>query len=237
MSLSLSFICLSNWLKIFFRIGFHACVWVFAVKTVKDTQCGFKVKPSVTYKLSFIYLPASEKENCGSSFQYPSHREMGFWRGDVEGTAIRKGCYTSAISSVQNMYDLTFYIWWECYYFQVAEMLQIPLGEVSVRWQEIDGSKLSPLLAAIEMFRLLHLTSHVTNWWYLLFQGYFLAVAEICYWRLENSREESLIVAAFETPMRKALGSTIFSVCKKNCFGPIHSSWELAHFFWTIPLK
>ena len=33
-------------------------------------------------------------------------------------------------------------------------MLQIPLGEVSVRWQEIDGSKLSPLLAAIEMFRL-----------------------------------------------------------------------------------
>ena len=37
---------------------------------------------------------------------------------------------------------------------KVAEMLQIPLGEVSVRWQEIDGSKLSPLLAAIEMFRL-----------------------------------------------------------------------------------
>ena len=23
--------------------GFHACVWMFAVKTVKDTQCGFKV--------------------------------------------------------------------------------------------------------------------------------------------------------------------------------------------------
>ena len=42
----------------------------------------------------------------------------------------------------------------EFYGFKVAEMLQIPLGEVSVRWQEIDGSKLSPLLAAIEMFRL-----------------------------------------------------------------------------------
>ena len=126
-----------------------------------------------SHKLSIIFLPAFEKENCGSSFQYPSHREMGFWCGDVEGTAIRKGFYTSAISSVQNMYDLTFYIWWECYYFQVAEMLQIPLGEVSVRWQEIDGSKLSPLLAAIEMFRLPHLTSHVTNWWYLLFSGIF----------------------------------------------------------------
>ena len=28
---------------LFNRIGFHACVWIFAVKTVKDTQCGFKV--------------------------------------------------------------------------------------------------------------------------------------------------------------------------------------------------
>ena len=24
--------------------GFHACVWLFAAKTVKDTQCGFKVR-------------------------------------------------------------------------------------------------------------------------------------------------------------------------------------------------
>ena len=52
------------------------------------------------------------------------------------------------------------------------------------------------------------------------FQGYLLTVAEICYWRLENSREESLIVAAFETPMRKALGSTIFSVWQKTALGP-----------------
>ena len=32
-------------------------------------------------------------------------------------------------------------------------MLKFPLGEVSVRWQEIEGSKLSPLLDAIQMFR------------------------------------------------------------------------------------
>ena len=42
-------------------------------------------------------------------------------------------------------------------------MLQIPLGEVSVRWQEIDGSKLSPLLAAIEMFRLYTYTIYLFN--------------------------------------------------------------------------
>ena len=233
MSLSLSFICLSNWLKIFFRIGFHACVWVFAVKTVKDTQCGFKVKPSVTYKLSFIYLPASEKENCGSSFQYPSHREMGFWRGDVEGTAIRKGFYTSAISSLPNMISLSIF----------DESVIISRLRRCFRYRLVKsqwGGKrsMAPNSALCLLpSRCSGCSTWHHNWWYLLFQGYFLAVAEICYWRLENSREESLIVAAFETPMRKALGSTIFSVCKKNCFGPIHSSWELAHFFWTIPLK
>lgn len=35
----------------------------------------------------------------------------------------------------------------------MAEMMQLPLGEVAVRWQEIDGSKLNPVLAAIQMFK------------------------------------------------------------------------------------
>merc|ERR550519_1392971 len=83
-------------------IGFHACVWIFAVKTVKDTQCGFKLLKRKTAEVLFNTL----------------HIER--WAFDVE-------------------------------MLKVAEMLQIPLGEVSVRWQEIDGSKLSPLLAAIEM--------------------------------------------------------------------------------------
>ena len=30
--------------------GFHACVWLFAVKTVKDTQCGFKVRKRFVVK-------------------------------------------------------------------------------------------------------------------------------------------------------------------------------------------
>ena len=35
----------------------------------------------------------------------------------------------------------------------MIEMLGLPLGEVAVRWQEIDGSKLNPVLAAIQMFK------------------------------------------------------------------------------------
>jgi len=84
--------------------GFHACVWIFAVKTIKDTQCGFKLLKRKTAQLIFTTL----------------HIER--WAFDVE-------------------------------MLKVAEMMNIPMAEVSVRWQEIDGSKLSPLLDAIQMFR------------------------------------------------------------------------------------
>jgi len=84
--------------------GFHACVWIFAVKTIKDTQCGFKLLKRKTAQLIFTTL----------------HIER--WAFDVE-------------------------------MLKVAEMMKIPMAEVSVRWQEIDGSKLSPLLDAIQMFR------------------------------------------------------------------------------------
>ena len=36
-------------IRTFLMYGFHTCVYMFAVKTVKDTQCGFKV--SITKKL------------------------------------------------------------------------------------------------------------------------------------------------------------------------------------------
>jgi len=85
-------------------IGFHACVWIFAVKTVKDTQCGFKLLKRKTAAIIFTTL----------------HIER--WAFDVE-------------------------------MLKVGEMMNIPLGEVSVRWQEIEGSKLSPLLDAVQMFR------------------------------------------------------------------------------------
>ena len=32
--------------------GFHACVWLFAAKTVKDTQCGFKVRNELLLTLT-----------------------------------------------------------------------------------------------------------------------------------------------------------------------------------------
>lgn len=85
-------------------LGFHACVWLFAVKTVKDTQCGFKLLKRKTALKLFKTL----------------HIER--WAFDVE-------------------------------MLKVAEMMNIPIGEIAVRWQEIEGSKLNPLLAAIQMFK------------------------------------------------------------------------------------
>jgi len=84
--------------------GFHACVWIFAVKTVKDTQCGFKLIKRKTAQIVFKTL----------------HIER--WAFDVE-------------------------------MLKIAEMLCLPIGEMSVRWCEIEGSKLNPLVDAVKMFR------------------------------------------------------------------------------------
>jgi len=91
-------------LRTILMYGFHACVWIFAVKTVKDTQCGFKLIKRKTAQIVFKTL----------------HIER--WAFDVE-------------------------------MLKIAEMLELPIGEVSVRWCEIDGSKLNPLVDAIKMFR------------------------------------------------------------------------------------
>lgn len=84
--------------------GFHCCVWVFAVKKIRDTQCGFKLLTRPAARIVFRAL----------------HIER--WAFDVE-------------------------------MLKIAEMLSIPVSEVAVRWTEIDGSKLNPVSAAIEMFR------------------------------------------------------------------------------------
>jgi len=36
---------------------------------------------------------------------------------------------------------------------KIGEMLKIPMAEVAVQWTEIEGSKLNPLLASIQMFK------------------------------------------------------------------------------------
>jgi len=91
-------------LRTILMYGFHACVYIFAVKTVRDTQCGFKLIKRKTAQILFKTL----------------HIER--WAFDVE-------------------------------LLKIAEMLSLPIGEVSVRWCEIEGSKLNPLVDAVKMFR------------------------------------------------------------------------------------
>lgn len=82
--------------------GFHFVVWLLTVRTVKDTQCGFKLMPRQTAHILFTHL----------------HIER--WAFDVELLVL-------------------------------AERLKIPIGEVPVRWTEIDGSKLVPFFSWIQM--------------------------------------------------------------------------------------
>nr|SVE75961.1 EOG090X0BIY [Daphnia hispanica] len=84
--------------------GFHLLVWLFAARSVRDTQCGFKLLTRSTARLCFPNL----------------HIER--WAFDVE-----------LIYIVENM--------------------KIPTGEVSVRWMEIEGSKIVPVWSWLQMGR------------------------------------------------------------------------------------
>lgn len=85
--------------------GFHLMVkYVGNVRTIQDTQCGFKLFTAEAAQFLFSNL----------------HIER--WAFDVE-------------------------------LLYAAEKHQISVGEVAVKWQEIEGSKLTPLTAALQMAR------------------------------------------------------------------------------------
>lgn len=85
-------------------LGFHFLVWLFCVRTIRDTQCGFKLFTRNAARVLFSNL----------------HIER--WAFDVE-------------------------------LLYIAEHLGVPIREVAVTWQEIEGSKLTPLAASLQMAR------------------------------------------------------------------------------------
>uniref|UniRef100_U5EVJ0 Dolichyl-phosphate beta-glucosyltransferase n=1 Tax=Corethrella appendiculata TaxID=1370023 RepID=U5EVJ0_9DIPT len=84
--------------------GFHFLVWFFAVRKLRDTQCGFKLMTRSTVQKIFPIM----------------HVER--WAFDVE---------------------LLF----------IAQSYKIPIDEISVRWTEIDGSKITPFWSWLQMGR------------------------------------------------------------------------------------
>ncbi|KAK7578046.1 hypothetical protein V9T40_010251 [Parthenolecanium corni] len=82
--------------------GFHFLVWLFTVRTIKDTQCGFKMFTREAAVQCFHNL----------------HVER--WAFDVE-------------------------------LLYVANRFSIPVSEVAVNWQEIEGSKIVPVFSWLQM--------------------------------------------------------------------------------------
>lgn len=82
--------------------GFHFLVWLFAVRGIRDTQCGFKLLTRRTSRILFNSL----------------HVER--WAFDVEMLYL-------------------------------AQALGIPIDEVAVEWNEIEGTKMTPVFSWIEM--------------------------------------------------------------------------------------
>nr|CAG4648167.1 EOG090X0BIY [Moina brachiata]SVE93204.1 EOG090X0BIY [Moina brachiata] len=82
--------------------GFHILVWLLAARSIRDTQCGFKLMTRTTARMCFSNL----------------HVER--WAFDVE-------------------------------LIYIAEYLRIPTAEIAVKWTEIEGSKIVPVLSWLQM--------------------------------------------------------------------------------------
>lgn len=82
--------------------GFHFLVWLFTVKGIKDTQCGFKLFTREAAVISFQSLHVNR------------------WAFDVE-------------------------------LLYIAQKLNIPIVEIPIRWTEIEGSKVTPIISWIQM--------------------------------------------------------------------------------------
>ncbi|XP_053600348.1 dolichyl-phosphate beta-glucosyltransferase [Plodia interpunctella] len=82
--------------------GFHFLVWLFTVKGIKDTQCGFKLFTRRAARTCFQSLHVNR------------------WAFDVE-------------------------------LLYIAQKLNIPIAEIPVRWTEIEGSKVTPVLSWVQM--------------------------------------------------------------------------------------
>ncbi|XP_013140680.1 PREDICTED: dolichyl-phosphate beta-glucosyltransferase [Papilio polytes] len=82
--------------------GFHFLVWLFTVKGIKDTQCGFKLFTRKAADICFQSLHVNR------------------WAFDVE-------------------------------LLYIAQKLNIPIAEIPIRWTEIEGSKVTPIISWIQM--------------------------------------------------------------------------------------
>ncbi|CAH2244645.1 dolichyl-phosphate beta-glucosyltransferase [Pararge aegeria] len=82
--------------------GFHFLVWLFTVKGIKDTQCGFKLFTRKAADICFQSLHVNR------------------WAFDVE-------------------------------LLYIAQKLNIPISEIPIRWTEIEGSKVTPIISWIQM--------------------------------------------------------------------------------------
>lgn len=91
-----------SFIRNFLMYGLHTLVYVFGIRNVKDTQCGFKMFNRLSVRKIFPHM----------------HTER--WIFDVEVLML-------------------------------GEMQNIPIKEIAVNWQEIDGSKIDIARDSIEM--------------------------------------------------------------------------------------
>ena len=103
--------------------GFHLCVWIFCVQSVRDTQCGYKL----------FSRTAAQKILPNLHIQR--------WAFDVELLYIAE----SKFSSGNFLYMI--------YNISKNSELKMKISEIAIKWEEIEGTKMVPVLSWIQMAR------------------------------------------------------------------------------------
>ena len=189
-------VCTDGSLMMLSRIGFHACVWIFAVKTVKDTQCGFKV-PQSLHLLSSPFLLHNFVLNKISQFSFSCWREkpQRFFSTlftSRDGLLMwRCWRWVSWIYALKPFLCLFALLWFQgCG--NAADSTGWSFSKMARDW----WLQTQPLASC---YRDVQVEKIVLKWkkeknieYFLSSQGYLLAVVEICYRSMENPWEESM---------------------------------------------
>lgn len=101
--------------------GFHFLVWLFAVREIKDTQCGFKLFTRRAARICFESL----------------HVERWYLAKRLLMACVIVFFLIFRAFDVEMLY--------------IAQTLKIQIAEVCVNWTEIEGSKVTPVWSWIQM--------------------------------------------------------------------------------------
>lgn len=159
-----------HWFRNFLMWGFHLLVATLCVKSVIASSSSSPPSPPSSsasplpqgHSRHPMWLQALHSQGGRLPLSEHARRTMGFWRRALVRRAMARYVILQPFN-VAMLLDL------HCSYRSSLSSPRIPIVEVPVNWQEIEGSKLSPVAASIQIGRdMLRIrANYLIGWWRL----------------------------------------------------------------------